>query len=295
MHYQSRKFWPYLVLGLLLSLLCYRAVALYHQAPVSNLTTDPFSQYSYVLDHYGRPPYLLIDSSPMSLVALGVGFLMALFLYLSQNPRGTYRRGEEAGSARFATKRELKTFRDERPENNIIFTKNAQMGLFNKRLPFDRQLNKNVLIVGLPGAGKTFTYVKPNLLQMNASFVTTDTKGLLVRECGKALEENGYKIKVFDLVNLTNSNTFNPFHYMRSELDIDRVTEAIVEGTKKSDNQGENIWIQANLLLTRALIGYLYFDAPIRGYTPNLTMVNDLLRNIERTDENVPSPVELMF
>lgn len=115
----------------------------------------------------------------------------------------------------------------------MIFTKNAQMGLFNKNLPFQWQLNKNVLVVGLPGDGKTFTYVKPNLMQMNSSFIVTDPKGLLVRETGKMLEEHGYQVKVFDLVNLTKSDMFNPFHYMKSELDIDRITEAIVEGSKK--------------------------------------------------------------
>lgn len=107
------------------------------------------------------------------------------------------------------------------------------MGLFNKRLPFERQLNKNVLVAGLPGDGKTYTYVKPNLMQMNSSFIVTDPKGLLVREVGTLLKENGYQIKIFDLVNLTNSDMFNPFRYIRSELDIDRITEAIVEGTKR--------------------------------------------------------------
>ena len=119
----------------------------------------------------------------------------------------------------------------------MIFTKNGQIGLFNKRLPYPKQLNKNSLVVGIPGDGKTFTYVKPNIMQENSSFVITDPKGLLVREVGSMLENDGYTIKVFDLVNLTNSDTFNVFNYMKSELDIDRVSEAIVDGTKKSDKQ----------------------------------------------------------
>ncbi|WP_161951001.1 type IV secretory system conjugative DNA transfer family protein, partial [Streptococcus suis] len=112
-------------------------------------------------------------------------------------------------SARYATIKEIASFRDKEPENDMIFSQNGRMGLFNKRLPFNRQLNKNTLTVGLPGDGKTFTFVKPNLMQMNSSFVITDPKGLLVRETGKMLEANGYKIKVFDLVSLTNSNQFN--------------------------------------------------------------------------------------
>lgn len=131
---------------------------------------------------------------------------------------------------------------------------------------------------------------------MNSSFVITDPKGLLVRETGKMLEDNGYKIKVFDLVNLSNSNQFNVFHYMHSELDIDRVAEAIIAGTKRSDNSGEDFWNQAEMLLMRSLIGYLYFDGKVLGkYEPNIAQVADLLRNIKREDEDTPSPVEIMF
>ncbi|MGC4439514.1 type IV secretory system conjugative DNA transfer family protein, partial [Streptococcus suis] len=98
-----------------------------------------------------------------------------------------------------------------------------------------------------------------------------------------------------DLVTLTNSDTFNPFHYMHSELDIDRITEAIVEGTKKGDREGEDFWTQAKLLLNRALIGYLYFDSSWRNYDPNLSMVADMLRHMKRVDDETPSPVEIMF
>lgn len=194
-----------------------------------------------------------------------------------------------------ATAQELKGFQDEEPTNNMIFSKEAQMGLFNKRLPFEWQLNKNVLVAGLPGDGKTYTYVKPNLMQMNSSFVVTDPKGLLVREVGTMLKEHGYQIKIFDLVNLTNSDMFNPFRYMKSELDIDCITEAIVEGTKKGDREGEDFWNQAKLLLNRALIGYLYFDSQVRHYEPNLSMVADLLRNMQRPNDKELSAVEKLF
>lgn len=118
---------------------------------------------------------------------------------------------------------------------------------------------------------------------------------MLVREVGTMLKENGYQIKVFDLVNLTNSDMFNPFRYMTSELDIDRITEAIVEGTKKGDREGEDFWNQAKLLLNRALIGYLYFDSQVRHYEPNLSMVADLLRHMKRPNEKELSAVEKMF
>ncbi|WP_049473521.1 VirD4-like conjugal transfer protein, CD1115 family [Streptococcus mutans] len=292
---QRRKFWPYAILGLTFAFAAHRFVAEFRVVPKSQGLVDIMDQLPYVLDHYLKRPYFLWDNSIYALEAAAAGFLIAMLLYLHFKPGGTYRRGEESGSARYATTKELKSFEDKESQNNIIFTKKARMGLFNSRLPYDRQLNKNVLAVGLPGDGKTRYYVKPNLMQMNASYIVTDPKGLLVHEVGKMLEENGYKIKVFDLVNLTNSNTFNPFNYMKSELDIDRLTEAIVEGTKKSDNQGEDFWVQANLLLTRSLIGYLYFDAQLEGYTPNLSMVVDLLRIIRREDPDIPSPIELLF
>lgn len=292
---QRRKFWPYAIMGLIFAYLSHRLVAEFRAAPKPRGVLDPFAQLPYALDHFLKRPYFLWDTSQFALMAAAIGFLAAMMLYIRFTPGGTYRTGEESGSARYATKKEMKSFEDKDPQNNIIFTKKAQMGLFNSRLPYDKQLNKNVLVVGFPGDGKTYTYVKPNLMQANASYVVTDPKGLLVHEVGKMLEDSGYKIKVFDLVNMTNSNTFNPFNYMKSELDIDRLTEAIVEGTKKSNNQGEDFWIQANLLLTRSLIGYLYFDSQDRGYTPNLSQVAQLLRIAQRENPGIPSPLEVLF
>ena len=157
-----------------------------------------------------------------------------------------------------------------------------------------------MIVIGLPGDGKTFTFVLPNLMQMNSNFVVTDPKGNLVHEVGKMLEKAGFAVKIFDLIRLKNSDRFNPFHYMKSELDIDRISEAITEGTKKSEHTGEDFWVQAELMLQRALIGYLYFDSKdpetgVQLYMPNLGHVADLLRNMYREDPDVPSPVEQMF
>lgn len=294
MKLQKKPLIPYLIISLVLAFLTHRAYALYSIAPEPDMT-NLFSQYTFVLEKYVEPPYFYPNFSPFAILAAMVGFFIGMMFFLKIKPAETLRHGEEAGSARFATAQELSGFKDSEPTNNMIFTKNAQMGLFNKNLPFQWQLNKNVLVVGLPGDGKTFTYVKPNLMQMNSSFIVTDPKGLLVRETGKMLEEHGYQVKVFDLVNLTKSDMFNPFHYMKSELDIDRITEAIVEGSKKGDREGEDFWNQAKLLLNRALIGYLYFDSQVRDYIPNLSMVSELLRNMKRPNEKEPSPVEKMF
>ncbi|WP_273449410.1 VirD4-like conjugal transfer protein, CD1115 family [Streptococcus ferus] len=294
MKIQKKPFLPYLLLSLILAWATYRCYILYSIAPEPDMT-QLFSQYTYVLENFFNPPYFYWTSSPLALLSALVGFLIGLLFYLKIRLDGNYRHGEESGSARMATAQELKGFQDEEPRNNMIFSREAKMGLFNKRLPFEWQLNKNVLVAGLPGDGKTYTYVKPNLMQMNSSFIVTDPKGLLVREVGTMLKEHGYQIKIFDLVNLTNSDMFNPFRYMRSELDIDRITEAIVEGTKKGDREGEDFWNQAKLLLNRALIGYLYFDSQVRHYEPNLSMVADLLRNMRRPSEKDLSAVEKMF
>lgn len=294
MQNKKPKFWPFAVLGLVFALALNRGYTLFSMSPP--VTAEHlFMPYEYTVTNYFNPPYFLFSSKPLGFAAMAIGFFIALAIYSKMSTTKNLRLGEEAGSARFATPRELQGFQDKEPENNMLFTQNVKMGLYNKRLPFEWQLNKNVLACGLPGDGKTFTYVKPNLMQMNGSYVVTDPKGLLVHEVGTMLEEHGYQVKVFDLVTLSNSNTFNPFKYMHSELDIDRVTEAIIEGTKKSDSQGENFWVQANLLLTRALIGFLYFDSQVRGYEPNLSMIGDLLRNLQRKEEDVPAPVELMF
>lgn len=294
MKLQKKPLIPYLIISLALAFLTHRAYALYSIAPKPDMT-NLFSQYTFVLEKYVEPPYFYPNFSPFAILAAMVGFFIGMMFYLKIKPAENYRHGEEAGSAKFATAQELAGFKDSEPTNNMIFTKNAQMGLFNKNLPFQWQLNKNVLVVGLPGDGKTFTYVKPNLMQMNSSFVVTDPKGLLVRETGKMLESHGYQVKVFDLVNLTNSDMFNPFNYMKSELDIDRITEALVEGVSENEHKGEPFWDKAQLLLNRALIGYLYFDSKTRDYTPNLSMVAELLRNIRRPNDKEPSTVEKMF
>ncbi|MHA2621985.1 VirD4-like conjugal transfer protein, CD1115 family [Streptococcus agalactiae] len=294
MTFRRKPLLPYLLFSLLLAFCTHRAYVLYSLAPQADMT-NLFKPFTYVLEEYLNAPYFYWNTSPLALLAALVGFLVGLLLYLNVKLDGNYRHGEESGSARMATAQELKGFQDPEPRNNMIFSKEALMGLFNKHLPFEWQLNKNVLVAGLPGDGKTYTYVKPNLMQMNSSFVVTDPKGLLVREVGTMLEEEGYRIKVLDFVHLTNSDMFNPFQYMTSELDIDRITEAIVEGTKKGDKEGEDFWNQAKLLLNRALIGYLYFDSQVRHYEPNLSMVADLLRNLKRPNDKELSAVEKLF
>ena len=294
---KQRKFIPYLVVGSLLFYVIHWLVKLYDIAPSTpGVILFDNDRINWMLANLSSKSLIDFNFTTTSLFSGGIASFIVLIFYFRIGDKGHYRYGEEYGSARYATLKELEGFRDKNPENDMIFSQNARMGLYNKRLPFERQLNKNTLTVGLPGDGKTFTFVKPNIMQMNSSFVITDPKGLLVRETGKMLENNGYKIKVFDLVTLTNSNQFNVFHYMHDELDIDRVAEAIIAGTKRSDNIGEDFWNQAEMLLIRALIGYLYFDGKVLNkYEPNIAQVADLLRNIKKDNDEIPSVVERMF
>ena len=255
-----------------------------------------FEKLDWLNDNIGRYKFFEFKYTTFS---LNVGFLIfalgsILYLKLKTSPK-KYRSGKEHGSARYATKEEMKTFEDEIEDNNIIFTENAKMGLYNKRLPYNKQLNKNVVVIGGPGSGKTFTFVKPNAMQLNGSKVFTDTKELLVRELGNLYKENGYIVKVFDLIHFINSHRLNVFNYIKKETDIDEVAEAIVEATKKSDNKGEDFWLKAKLMIMRALIGYLYFDSKISNYEPSLPQVNDLIIHLERTDPDVESVLEMMF
>lgn len=223
-------------------------------------------------------------------------FLVGLLFYVKGNDRGIYRNGEEHGSARMATVQELLKYRDKIPENNMILSKNFHMGLFNKRLPQKLQKNKSTLVLGDSGAAKTLSFIMTNIMQGNASFVVTDPDGGLIHVLGKLLTKNfHYKIKVLDLNTLMNSDQFNVFNYIKTELDIDRVLEAITEGTKEGEQQGEDFWIKAEALLIRSFIAYLWFDGKDNHYTPHLGMIADMLRVVKRQDPKVPSPVEEWF
>lgn len=292
-----KPIWPYLLVGSFCFLL---SQSLYHYYQLSTEAV-PFMgilRLTWLLENVSLF-HLGLSFESGALYAGFIGFSLPMLVYASGD-KNIYRQGEEQGSARFATLKEMKRFEDKDSDKNMIFTKQVKMGLFNFRLAYNVQLNKNVIVVGLPGDGKTFTFVLPNLMQLNSNFVVTDPKGNLAHETGQMLEKHGYAVKIFDLIRLKNSDRLNPFHYMKSELDIDRISEAITEGTKKSEHMGEDFWVQAELMLQRALIGYLYFDSKdpetgVQLYMPNLGHVADLLRNIYREDPELPSPVEQMF
>ncbi|MFK4926710.1 VirD4-like conjugal transfer protein, CD1115 family [Lactococcus garvieae] len=288
----------YLFLSVFLSLFLYMIGNWVVETPAEDIFTkiNTLLSLSALRAFVSHPIHYLFSFHVLSLWMGLMGFLIGLMAYSYSNDQGVYRNNEEHGSARHATVDEISRFADQEEENNIILTEQGRMGLFNAHLPFHFQKNKNLMCVGGPGSGKTYTLVKPNLMQMNASFIVTDPKGLLVHETGKMFEEEGkYKVKVFDLNTLSNSNMFNVFKYIKTELDIDRVLEAITEGTKEGDRQGEDFWIKAEALLIRSIIAFLWFDGKDNNYLPHLGMVADMLRLIKRKDPKVPSEAEKWF
>lgn len=289
---------PYLILATCLALFGFYLGANILAAPVTSPIEDPLGvgRVLWGIRHLGRIPLWELKVGWLSLILAIFGFVLPFIAFYRVEPSYKYRTGEEHGSAQFATKETLMKFRDKDPKNDMLFTQNARMGLFNKRLPYAVQVNKNTATAGLPGDWKTRSVVTPNLLQANCSFVITDPKGLLVYEVGDFLRKQGYQVKVLDLITLTNSSRFNVFDYMTDETDIDRVAESIINGTKRSDNKGEDFWAQAEAFLIRSLIGYLYFDGKVlKNGEPHLGLVADLLRHLKREDPEKPSLVEKLF
>lgn len=298
MQIYKKEFKPYLVLSICLALLFAVTGNFWAHLPgdsfyeqVNFFFAESILDYMLVNNHW----LTLFYPSLLGLYLLFIGLGIGLLFYTYNNDSRYYRPNEEYGSARFAKKEEMARYADEIPEYNTILSKVARMGLFNDRITRAFQRNKNLMIIGDPGSGKTFNVLKPNILQTNASFLITDPKGLLIRECGAFLEKMGYKIKVFDLNTLLNSDHFNVFKYIKTELDIDKVLEWITEGTKKTDNQGEDFWIKAEGLLIRSFLAFLWIDGQDNDYLPHIGMVADMLRFVKRREKNKPSPVEEWF
>lgn len=292
----EKKLKPYLILGVFSGLLFYWLTNFFIGLPGTQIGQKELALMSLspeVKDNFAHW-WNYLAPSLWAIIAFAVGYLLAMVAYLYQNDHGIYRNGEEHGSARFARQSEMDKYADKDESYNLLLSQNGRMGIRNRRLARENQKNKNTFVIGGAGSGKTFNYLKPNLMQMNSSFVVTDPKGLLVREIGTMLENNGYQIKVFDLARLKNSNHFNVFNYMPDELDIDRVLEGISIAVQDADKK-KDFWQLASDMLVRSLIALLWFDGKDNGYTPNLSQVAVLLRGLIRDDEKVPSPTEELF
>ena len=229
------------------------------------------------------------------LVGLCCGAGLRLAVYLRGKNAKKYRHGMEYGSARWGTPKDIEPFMAPKFEDNIILTKTERLMMSNRPPDPKNARNKNVLIVGGSGSGKTRFWLKPNLLQMHSSYVITDPKGSIVVECGNALLKNGYKLKILNTINFSKSMHYNPFAYVHSEKDILKLVTTLMTNTKGEGSGGDPFWEKSERLLLTALIAYLHYEAPVeeQNFATLLEMLNTM--QVLEDDEEYQNPVDLLF
>ena len=224
---------------------------------------------------------------------LGAGF--RLFIFIKDSEKKKYRKGREYGSARWGTPEDIKPFIDPVFANNVILTQTERLTMSSRPKNPAYARNKNVLIIGGSGSGKTRFWLKPNLMQCHSSYVVTDPKGSLIVECGRLLKRNGYRIKVMNTINFAKSMHYNPLAYIHSEKDILKLVNCLILNTKGEGKSNDPFWEKAETLLYTALIGYLYDVAPAedRNFAMLVSMINAM--EVREDDEDFKNPVDLMF
>ena len=229
------------------------------------------------------------------LVGLCCGAGLRLAVYLRGKNAKKYRHGVEYGSARWGTPKDIETFIAPKFEDNIILTKTERLMMSNRPPDPKNARNKNVLVVGGSGSGKTRFWLKPNLLQCHSSYVVTDPKGSIVVECGNALLKNGYKLKILNTINFKKSMHYNPFAYVHSEKDILKLVTTLMTNTKGEGSGGDPFWEKSERLLLTALIAYLHYEAPVeeQNFATLLEMLNTM--QVLEDDEEYQNPVDLLF
>ena len=229
------------------------------------------------------------------LVGLCCGAGLRLAVYLRGKNAKKYRHGMEYGSARWGTAKDIEPFMAPKFADNIILTKTERLMMSNRPPDPKNARNKNVLVVGGSGSGKTRFWLKPNLLQCHSSYVVTDPKGSIVVECGNALLKNGYKLKILNTINFSKSMRYNPFAYVHSEKDILKLVTTLMTNTKGEGSGGDPFWEKSERLLLTALIAYLHYEAPVeeQNFATLLEMLNTM--QVLEDDEEYQNPVDLLF
>ena len=229
------------------------------------------------------------------LVGLCCGAGLRLAVYLRGKNAKKYRHGMEYGSARWGTPKDIEPFMAPKFADNIILTKTERLMMSNRPPDPKNARNKNVLVVGGSGSGKTRFWLKPNLLQCHSSYVVTDPKGSIVVECGNALLKNGYKLKILNTINFKKSMHYNPFAYVHSEKDILKLVMTLMTNTKGEGSGGDPFWEKSERLLLTALIAYLHYEAPVeeQNFATLLEMLNTM--QVLEDDEEYQNPVDLLF
>ena len=231
----------------------------------------------------------------LTVAVIGTG-LIFLVMYVRGLEARKYRKGMEYGSARWGNAEDIAPYIDPVFENNVLLTNTERLMMSSRPSHPKYARNKNVLVVGGSGSGKTRFYVKPNLMQMHSSYVVTDPKGTVLIECGKMLQRAGYKIKVLNTINFKKSMHYNPFAYIHNEMDILKLVNTLIENTKgDGEKSGEDFWVKAEKLYYCALIGYIHYEAP--ESEKNISTLLDMINASEarEDDEEFQNPVDLMF
>lgn len=222
--------------------------------------------------------------------------VIKLILIQKKKKAKKFREGREYGSARWGESKDIAPYIDPKFENNVLITNTERLTMNSRPKNPKYARNKNVMVIGGSGSGKTRFFVKPNLMQMHSSYVVTDPKGTLVLECGKMLERNGYEIKILNTINFKKSMRYNPFAYLKSEKDILKLVQTIIANTKgEGEKSTEDFWVKAEKLYYTALIGYIWYEAPKeeQNFTTLLAMID--ASEVREEDENFKNAVDYMF
>ena len=238
------------------------------------------------------PSFHLIDI----FMGIGTAVLIKFIVYTKGKNAKKFRQGKEYGSARWGNRKDIEPYMDEKFQNNILLTKTERLSMNGRPSNPKYARNKNVLVIGGSGSGKTRFYVKPNLMQMHSSYCVTDPKGTIVLECGKMLEDNGYEIRILNTINFKKSMKYNPFSYIHSEKDILKLVQTIIANTKgEGEKAGEDFWVKAEKLYYTALIAYIYYEAPKeeKNFATLLDMID--ASEVREDDEKYKNPIDRLF
>ena len=238
------------------------------------------------------PSIYLVDI----LTGIVVAAIIKFIIYTKGKNAKKFRQGREYGSARWGNKKDIEPYMDEKFQNNILLTQTERLTMNGRPSNPKYARNKNVLVIGGSGSGKTRFFVKPNLMQMHSSYCVTDPKGTIVLECGKMLEDNGYEIKILNTINFKKSMKYNPFAYLRSEKDILKLVQTIIANTKgEGEKAGEDFWVKAEKLYYTALIGYIFYEAPReeKNFATLLDMID--ASEVREDDETYMNPIDRLF
>ena len=284
------KVLPYALMGLV----CTNLGEAWRLAEGADASKKLLSFFSALGIAFGNP---LPSFHPADLLVGAIcGGALYLAVYIRHKNAKHFKHNQEYGSARWGTHADIEPFMDPKFENNVILTATERLTMSNRPKNPATARNKNVLIVGGSGSGKTRFWLKPNLLQMHSSYVVTDPKGSILVECGYALQTIGkYEVKVFNTINFSKSMHYNPFAYIHSEKDILKLVTTLIANTKGDGKSGDEFWTKAETLLYCALIGYIHYEAPVeeQNFATLIEFINTM--EVREDDEEFQNPVDIMF